>query len=200
MSAVQRKIGSPNSSSHQSSCLPLRGLTIPLYTTTNRVSRFPSQHLKVLAEIFKAPVHPGARRVERHPLVDMGDRSSNFAPPERRKPGYWYNWYMAPRDITMARRDPGAPCGYLPTVPEILTATPAQAAGVLRWTPNVHLLPGVPLELVSSYVLGRQPTAVQHLPVALVFERRRRHDSILCLRSLGRPLDRKRPIIFVGND
>jgi hypothetical protein len=107
------------------SCLPLRGLTIPLYTTTSRVSRFPSQHLKVLAEIFK--------------------------------PGYWYNWYMAPRDITMARRDPGAPCGYLPTVPEILPATPAQAAGVLRWTPNVHLLSGVPLELVFE-LCPRQTT------------------------------------------
>ena len=30
--------------------------------------------------------------------------------------------------------------------------------------------------------------------------RRRGHDSIVCLRSLGRPLDRERPIIIVGND
>ena len=36
MSAVQRKIGSPNSSSHQSSCLPLRGLTIPSLYDDNK--------------------------------------------------------------------------------------------------------------------------------------------------------------------
>jgi hypothetical protein len=84
-------------------------------------------------------------------------------------------------------------CGYLTTAPEILPATPAQAAGVLRWTPNVHLLRGVPLELVRAMSSADNPLAVEHLPVALVFERRRRHDSILCLRSLGRPLDRKRP-------
>jgi hypothetical protein len=60
-------------------CLPLRGLTVPLYTTTNRVSRFPSEHLQVLAEIFKAPVHPGAQRVERHPL-DLGQIGEHGVP------------------------------------------------------------------------------------------------------------------------
>jgi hypothetical protein len=91
-------------------------------------------------------------------------------------------------------------CGYLTTAPEILPATPAQAAGVLRWTPNCTCFRGVPLELISAMSSADNPLAVEHLPVALVFERRRRHDSILCLRSLGLPLDRKRPIIFVGND
>jgi hypothetical protein len=73
-------------------------------------------------------------------------------------------------------------------------------SGSFEVDPELHLLRGVPLELISAMSSADNPLAVEHLPVALVFERRRRHDSILCLRSLGLPLDRKRPIIFVGND
>src|SRR5439155_20021095 len=43
MSTVQGKIGGPSSSSHQSSYLPLRDLTIPLYTTST--GRFPSRSI-----------------------------------------------------------------------------------------------------------------------------------------------------------